>query len=391
MRILYFDAFSGISGDMTVGALLALGVPIEQLRAELQRLPLEGYEIAAESVQVNGITATQFTVQVQHAGEPGHHHRPFRAIRELIGASSLTTPVKEAAMRIFARLAEAEGRVHGVAPEAVEFHEVGAVDAIVDVVATAAGMCALGVEAAYASLLPLGRGTVHSQHGPLPVPAPATAELLRGFPVRLGDGDGEMVTPTGAAIVAALAQPGAPPLRLEAVGYGAGQRRLADRPNVLRLVLGEAVRPVRQEELVSIATNIDDANPEIYDYVMDRLLTNGAREVYLSPVLMKKNRPGIVLNVLCAESERERLAGIILTETTAIGLRYHTVQRTLLPRQCVRVDTEFGAVAVKIALAPDGGENIAPEYDDCRRLASERQVPLKTVYQAAVAAYRQHR
>jgi len=387
MRVLYFDAFSGVSGDMTVGALLALGLSLEQLRAELQRLPLSGYSIDCEPVSVNGIGATKFSVQVHDHSPDDHSHRPFRAIRALLEQSDLRAAAKEKALAIFTKLAHAEGRVHGIAPDDVEFHEVGAVDAIVDIVAAAVGFTVLGIEAAYVSPLPLGAGLVRSQHGPLPVPAPATLELLKGYPTRLQDGEGEMVTPTGAAIVATLARPAPPVLRIDAVGYGAGTRRLVDRPNVLRLVLGEPAAVVGADEMVLIATNIDDANPEIYEHVIDRLLAAGARDVYLTPVHMKKNRPGIVLNVLCSEDDREPLTDLLLSETTAIGVRYHTVRRKLLARESVTVSTEFGPVRVKIAQGPDGRDNVAPEYEDCRRVAIERKVPLKVVYQAALMAY----
>ena len=372
---------------MTVGALLALGVPLERIRAELRHVPLRDYEISAQPVHVNGIVATQFSVHVetpQHGHD--HAHRPYRAIRAMLDDSRLSAPVKEKAQAIFAQLADAEGRVHGIPPDEVEFHEVGSVDAIVDIVATAVGFCELGIEAAYVSPLPTGSGIVRSQHGPLPVPAPATVELLRGFPLRTGDGDGELVTPTGAAIVAALARPGPPMLRAERIGYGAGSRRLPDRPNVLRLVLGESVAELGTDELVQIETNIDDANPELFDHVIDRLLADGARDVWLTPVLMKKNRPGVVLAVLGEAADRERLANVILNETPAIGLRWYAVHRTVLAREVREVLTEFGLVKVKIAQTPDGRENVAPEHDDCRRIASERQVPLKVVYQAAIAA-----
>jgi uncharacterized protein (TIGR00299 family) protein len=386
MRIAYFDAFAGVSGDMTVGALLQLGLALDDVRGELKGLPLSGYEIRSERVRVNGIEAIEFDVDVAGVHDHGHEHRPFAAIRRLLGESKLADGVKRRAIAIFTRLAEAEGRVHGVAPDDVEFHEVGAVDAIVDVVATAVGFDLLGIEAAYVSRLPLGSGTVRSQHGVLPVPAPATVELLRDYPVRLHDGEGELVTPTGAAIVSALATAGCPAMTLEAIGYGAGSRRLEDRPNVLRLLLGRPMTGESEDELVLISTNIDDANPEIYEYVMDELLAGGARDVYLTPVHMKKNRPGIVLNVLCTESERPLLTSIILNETTAIGVRYHEVRRTVLPRDVLQVDTEFGPVRVKIARGPDGRENIAPEYEDCRRAAHAKKVALKLVYQAATIA-----
>jgi uncharacterized protein (TIGR00299 family) protein len=300
--------------------------------------------------------------------------------------------VRDTALAVFARLAEAEGRVHGVAPDAVTFHEVGALDSIVDIVGTAIGLAALDVETVYVSSLPLGSGTVISQHGTIPVPAPATVELLRGFPVRIGDGAGELVTPTGAAIVATLARAGEPlpPMAIAAVGYGAGSRTLADRPNLLRLLLGHAsAAAVAGDELIEIAANIDDSSPELYEHAMEQLFAAGARDVWLAPAQMKKNRPGTVLHVLAEPVARNALAAIVLRETSAIGLRFHAVQRLILPREQITVGTEYGAVQVKIAHAGDGTVNVAPEYDDCRRVARERGVPLKVVYQAAIAAARQ--
>ena len=384
MKVLYVDAFAGISGDMTVGALLGLGVPLERLRAELERLPIGGYTVAAEGRQVHGISAVKFDV---HTAAHGHAHRSFRTIRAMLTNGALEPAIAACALAIFTKLAEAEGRVHGVAPEDVEFHEVGAVDSIVDIVGVAVGVTLLGIERTYVSPLPLGSGIVASQHGWLPVPGPATIELLRGYRTRLGDGEGELVTPTGAAIVATLGTPEPPPLlRVLAVGYGAGQRTLVDRPNLLRLVLGESVASSAHDELQVIETNIDDYNPEFYEYVVDRLFAAGARDVYLAPVHMKKNRPGIVLSVLCAESEREQLAGIVLSETSAIGVRFYPVRRLVLPRQTREISTKYGVVRVKVAISPDGRENLAPEYEDCKRLAAEQHVPIKLVYQAALTA-----
>ncbi len=387
MKVLFIDAFSGISGDMTVGAFLSLGLPISELREQLRRLPLQGYAITATPRIVNGIAATKFDVQVDDHDHEHHHHRTHRDIRKMIADSSLAVPVRDTALAIFAALAEAEGKVHGMAPEDVAFHEVGAVDSIVDIVATAVAMQAFAITRVYVSPLPLGSGVVRSQHGPIPVPGPATVELLRGFATCLGDGEGELVTPTGAAIVAALATPGAvPPLCIDAVGYGAGRRTLLDRPNLLRLVVAEASVESEGDTLVMLETNIDDLNPEIYEHVMERVLEAGGRDVYLTPVHMKKNRPGIILSVLCDEADRERLAAIILSETSAIGLRYYPVRRTVLEREIVEVATSYGAVRVKIAKAPDGHRNLAPEYEDCKRLAREHKVPLKLVYQAALMA-----
>jgi uncharacterized protein (TIGR00299 family) protein len=384
MKVLYADAFAGISGDMTVGALVALGLPLPRLRDELQRLPLTGYTIAATARAVHGIRATRFDV---HTVAPEHGHRTFRDIRSMLEGGSLDPVVKRHALAVFTKLAQAEGRVHGVPPDDVEFHEVGAVDSIVDIVATAIGMAALGVERVHVSSLPLGSGLVPSQHGTLPVPGPATVELLRGFTTRPGDGEGELVTPTGAAIVAGLATPDAPPeIRIEAVGYGAGQRTLADRPNLLRLVLGDSAAASASDALVVVETNIDDYNPEFYEHVMEQLFAAGARDVYLAPVHMKKNRPGIVLSVLCAEAEREPLSRIILSETSAIGLRYYPVRRLVLPREIRDVSTPYGTVRLKVAVSPDGREHVAPEYDDCKRAALEKRVPIQLVYRAALAA-----
>jgi uncharacterized protein (TIGR00299 family) protein len=393
-RIAYFDAFAGVSGDMTVGALLALGVELERLRAEFAVLPIGGYALRTSDVLVHGIRARKFDVDVDAADRPahghahGHAHRAYADIRAMIGGSTLAPRVRDIALAIFARLAEAESRVHGVPAEAITFHEVGAVDSIVDIVGTAIGMTALDIDRVHVSALPLGSGTVASQHGVIPVPAPATVELLRHFPVRLGDGIGELVTPTGAAIVAALAQPGAalPPINLDGVGYGAGSRTLADRPNLLRVLLGTAAHAVGHDALIEIATNIDDSNPELYEHVMERLFAAGAREVWLAAVQMKKNRPGTVLHVLAEPLSRDALAAVILRETSAIGVRFHAVDRMVLAREHTTVGTEYGAVSIKIAYAPDGTANIAPEYEDCRRIARERGVPLKAVYQAAIAA-----
>jgi len=397
VRTLYIDALSGISGDMTVGALLALGLPLEHLRAELARLDLHGFRVSAEPRTVNGISATKFDVHVEagtgdrhhaHGHTHAHAHRSFRDIRGLIERSALAAAVKLTALRIFTLLAEAEGRVHARPAEEVTFHEVGAVDSIVDIVGTAIGVAQLGVQSAYVGALPAGSGIVQSQHGALPVPAPATVELLRGFDLRLGDGAGELVTPTGAAIVAALAQPAKHlrQLRVTAVGYGAGTRPLEDRPNLLRLVLGDTDTGCERDEVAVIETNIDDGNPEFFEFVMERLFAAGARDVFLAPIQMKKNRPATLLSVLCEPSERDRLASIILSETSAIGVRFHTAERLKLPRQVITVKTEFGEVRVKVASAPEGREQLAPEYDDCARIARAASVPIKVVYQAALAA-----
>ena len=388
MKIAYLDTFSGISGDMTVGALLHVGLPLAIVEESIAALGLADVMLSAERVARSGIDATKFHVHVraEHAHD-GHVHRPYAAIRDLLERSALAPRVKDAALAIFARLADAEGRVHGVAPDTVEFHEVGAVDSIVDVVGAALGFAHLGIEAVYAAPLPLGQGRVRSAHGPLPVPAPAVVELLAGRPVRLEDGGAELVTPTGAAIVAALARAETvPEMRIAAVGYGAGDRTLTDRPNVLRILVGEPVVAPGGDDVVVLETTIDDMSPQLYEHVLERLLDAGARDAFLVPAIMKKSRPATVLRVLAAPADRDRLAGIVFAETSTIGLRFATWRRLVLPREERTVETPYGTVRVKIARAPDGTPNVAPEFDDCRRLASERGVPLKLIHQAALAA-----
>lgn len=386
MKIAYFDAFSGISGDMTVGAFLHLGVALEDLQKELAKLPLAGYQISQTARFQSGIRATKFVVEVSEPlGE-----RSFRAIAHMVRESSLIPQVKETALRIFTVLAEAEGRVHGILPGAVHFHEVGAVDSIVDIVGSAFCLHALGVEKVYASALPMGKGFVPSRHGVLPIPAPATVELMKGLSIRLEDGAAEMVTPTGAAIVAALAQQGPiPPMQITAVGYGAGERILPDRPNLLRVLLATLVETPREEQLLVLETNIDDLNPELYEHVMERLFTAGARDVCFLPLQMKKNRPGVMLWVLGEISDRERLSAIIFAETSTIGIRSYPVSRFALQRESREITTVYGGVRVKFSHTPDGRLHAAPEYEDCKRLAQEKNLPLKLVYEAALLAARQ--
>jgi uncharacterized protein (TIGR00299 family) protein len=395
VRIAYLDTFSGISGDMTVGALLDLGLPIGRVRQAVQTLGLDGVEVWAERTQRSGIGATKFQVRVhgQHPDTPDvrdsdrHGHRPYVAIRDLIAGSALEPPVRDRALAIFARLAQAEGEVHGVAPEQVEFHEVGALDAIVDVVGAALGFTHLGIDAVHVAPLPVGRGVVTAAHGPLPVPGPAVLALLRGWPVRPGDGEGELVTPTGAAIVAGLGRlEPVPAFRLDAVGYGSGNRTFTDRPNLLRIVVGEPLPAVQTDEVVVLEATIDDTSPQLYEHVLERLLAAGARDAFLEPLVMKKSRPGVTLRVLADPADRDRLAAIVFAETSTIGLRWTTARRMILPREAGRVDTPWGTVRVKVARAPDGTINVAPEYEDCRALALARGIPLKTVHQAALAA-----
>src|SRR5262245_57575063 len=306
---------------MTVGALVDAGVPFDAVADAIARLKLDGVEIGTARVERSGITATKFHVRVhgEHPDDPAAHHhhhahthRPYRDVRDRLAASSLAAPVRDRALAIFAALAAAEGRVHGVATEDVGFHEVGALDAITDVVGAAVGFTSLGVDAIFHTALPLGGGFVDTAHGRLPVPGPAVTELVRGRRVRPDDGTAELVTPTGAAIVAALARTdGAPEFQIDAVGYGAGDRVLPDRPNLLRVALGTAASATGRDEVAVLEATIDDLSPQVYEHVLERLLAAGARDAFLVPVVMKKSRPATMLRVLAEPGDRDRLAAIV--------------------------------------------------------------------------------
>ena len=386
MKSAFLDAFSGLSGDMIAGAMLDAGADFEQLRTALTSLPLDGYRLAVRRKLISGISALKFDVEIT-ASQPERRLSDIRGI--VRSAAALEERVKDRALAIFGVLAEAEAKIHRTTAEAVHFHEVGAVDSIIDIVTAAWAFERLGLGEMIVSPLPAGSGLIRSQHGIMPVPAPATAELLVGFSIRIGDGDCEMVTPTGAAIVRALAVPAQPAMgfRVERVGYGAGTKDFADRPNVLRLMVGERTQPYETDELVEVEANIDDLNPQIYDHVVERLFEIGARDVTLTPTMMKKGRPAVAIAVLAEPSARERIAAVLFAETSTIGLRYHTVARLKLAREIKEVDTRWGRVRVKISR---GGEaiTVSPEYEDCKRLAREQRVALRVVLEQAQAAAR---
>jgi len=387
MKVLYLDCFAGASGDMLLAALLDAGAPLSAVRSELSKLPLTGYELKTARVVKRGITALDVTVEVQEKSPP---HRHFRAIREMLTQSSLSPPVREMSLAVFTRLAEAEGKIHGHPPEQVHFHEVGAVDSIVDTVGTAAALFALGVVKIQASPLHTGTGFVRCAHGLLPVPAPATLELLRGVPVYSRDVEAELLTPTGAALLSTLASFGPlPAMRVQAVGYGAGKLDLPF-PNVLRAVVGEAGAEdgLLYEEAIVLEANIDDLNPEIFGHVTERLFAAGALDVYLCPIQMKKNRPATLLRVLSVPEKEQALLSLIFRETTTLGVRRFSGQKLMLRRRHVTVATAYGEARVKVAEWDSEELNAAPEYEDCRILARENSLPLKEVYQAVMEAYR---
>lgn len=389
MRVLYFDAIAGVSGDMTVAALLALGLPWDVLRAALEMLPVHGYALHTYLRKLHGIEARRFELQLE-SRHAGHEHRRWRDIRAMLEQARLAPGVRERALLVFHKLAVAEAKVHGVPPEDVAFHEVGAVDSIVDIVAASVGFEHFGVQRAYVSELPLGRGVVSSQHGPIPVPGPATLELLRNYRVRFEEGAGELVTPTGAALVAAFARPHpAPPLRPLAVGYGAGARELRDRPNVLRLVLAEEASPGVPEEMFVVETNLDDLSPQWFEWIAERLFASGARDVWVAPVQMKKSRPGFVLAALAEPTFLQRVAECMLEESPTLGVRSYAVRRYVLPREESTVATRYGEIRVKIARTPAGRTRVVPEYADCRQAAERSGEPLAVVYAEVAAAIRQ--
>lgn len=385
-RIAYFDAAAGASGDMILGALLDLGLPLEALRAELGRLGLTGFRLEAGQVLRSGVRATKAEVVVETRE---HSHRGLREILGLLEQSALDAQVKQKAAALFTRLAEAEASVHGTAPESVHFHEVGAIDSIVDVVGCVVGLLWLRADVFAASPLNVGGGSVTMDHGRFAVPPPATARLVRGVPV-FGEGDFERLTPTGALLVTSYAGSYGPlpAMTVEAAGYGAGTRESPDRANVLRILVGNGAGAAAGRVLV-LESEVDDMSPQLLGPLIDRLLAAGAKDAYLTPIHMKKGRPGILISVLADPERREALERLLFHETTTLGVRRQEWERTTLEREQVRVETVFGAVAVKLGRLEGRVVNAQPEFDDCQRLAAEKGVPVKEVWAAALAAFRQ--
>jgi pyridinium-3,5-bisthiocarboxylic acid mononucleotide nickel chelatase len=388
MKLAYFDCFSGISGDMTLGALVDAGCDPAHLRAELCELQVPGWELCAEKVWKNGMAATYVKVKT----EDQQKHRSLTAILELLKNSQLAPQVRDRASAIFQKLGQAEARVHDVPLEKIHFHEVGAVDAIVDIVGTCIGFQYLGIDRFACSPLNVGGGTVKMAHGTLPVPAPATANLLQGKPTYSNGVQRELVTPTGAAIVATLCDSFGPqpPMTVSAIGYGAATADLEGQPNVLRLMIGEAVEkvvPGFDQEIAVIEANLDDMNPQIYGYFLEKALAAGALDVFTTPVQMKKNRPGTLLTVLCQPADGSALMELIFAETTTFGVRSYRAQRRTLPRESVKVTTTYGDVRVKLSRVNGRILHVAPEYDDCRKLAVEKNVPLQQVINEALRSY----
>ena len=417
MRALYLDCFSGAAGDMILGALLDAGLPLDGLRRALGSLAIGPDGIWTERVTRAGVSATKFHVRgedapIDHAHDHegahdldlGHHHhhdhgdaeirhrhvhRSLKEIDALIDGSALSTAGRHRAKDLFARLGEAEAAIHGTSMDKVHLHEVGALDSIVDIVGTVYALEAIGADRIMASPLNVGSGSIHSAHGLYPVPAPATTRLLEGVPIYAGPQKAELVTPTGALLITAYAAEFGvvPPMRLQRAGYGAGSRDFADAPNVLRVLIGEGDAAASPHRVVVIEAEIDDMNPQIFGVLIDRLLAEGALDVFYTSIQMKKNRPGTLLSIIAPPGARERLTSTVFRETTTIGVRYREMDRECLDRETVHVHTPFGRVGIKVARRNGEVMNASPEFDDCARLAAESGRPVKDVQAAAMKAF----
>ncbi|MDQ3011264.1 MAG: nickel pincer cofactor biosynthesis protein LarC [Acidobacteriota bacterium] len=439
-RTLYLDCFAGASGDMFIGALLDCGLDFEFLKSELAKLGVEDYELSLERVDRSGISAAKFDVHLAHSHnhEPppdhshphshdhghshehrqhehshehqnpqsaihspqSHGHRSLSTIKQMISASALSATVKERAQAIFQRIGEAESKIHGIPIETVHFHEVGAIDSIVDIIGACVGLEALKIKQIISSPLHVGSGTFNCAHGTYPVPGPATAEILKGVPIYAKEIEGELVTPTGAAIIATLTHSygNLPAMRVERVGYGAGTRTYPKFPNVLRAIIGEVepgsagILPVSSDDTPTTVTvieaNIDDLNAQVFGHLMEKALQAGALDIFYTPVQMKKNRPGVLVTLLCRPEDRMRMSELLFRETTTLGVRYREERREILRREHIAVETAFGQIRIKVARdASSQAINYTPEFEDCRRAAELHQTPIREIQAAAMRAY----
>lgn len=377
--ILYIDAFSGVSGDMLMGAFIALGFDLEVLTEEIERLGI-GAAVVAEKTRRHSIEAVNFTVEVQ---EEPPVHRDYAGIKRLLSDGMASGPARDMTLQTFARLAEAEAAVHGVEVDRVHFHEVGAVDSIVDIVGVSLAFTHQKASRVVSSPVPLGSGFVQTEHGRLPIPAPATISLLSGVPVYSGAVEEELTTPTGAALLVTMADAFGPYPRMipDGIGYGAGDREFKEVPNLLRIVTGKTASHEFGDDIVVISAHIDDMNPQFYEPVVDRLFESGALDVTLTPMIMKKGRPGILMTVVCAKEHRDVMTSLVLSDTTTIGLRYHEEHRMKHDRRIETLHTQFGEIRVKIAESSDGViTNIHPEYDDLKKAALRHNVAPTQIY-----------
>jgi len=389
MRIGYFDCFSGASGDMILGAMLDAGLPLDELCGHLEKLPVSGFTLRAEKLTKQGFAATRCHVDLDPQQSQPHRH--LSHIRELIEASDLPASVQARAVGIFVRLAEAEAAVHGSTPERVHFHEVGAVDAVVDVVGASLGIELLGIDRVVCSPIPTGSGTVKCDHGIMPVPAPATAQLLRGVPLAAADEPAELTTPTGAAILTTLSESFGPlpQMTLDRIGVGAGARDGVTRPNVMRLLIGQQADRPDQDQVVVLEANLDDQDPRQIAYAFDQLLEAGALDVYAAPIVMKKNRPATKLSVIAPVDRVDPVERVLFAETTTFGVRRWTCDRTKLQRSHRQVQTPYGAIRVKLGYSGEQLTTATAEHEDCRAAARQHGVALRVVVAAAMQAWQQ--
>src|SRR5262245_13293087 len=406
---LYLDCFAGISGDMFIGALIDCGLDFNLLRSELKKLGVEGYDLSLSRVDRSGIFASKFDVHLHHehdhqvhdnhSDDPEHDHdhhrhdhRSLSEIKRIITSSECSERVKDRALAIFQRIGEAEAKIHNVPIETIHFHEIGALDSIIDIVGACIGLEALQIDRIIASPLHVGSGTFTCAHGTYPVPGPAAAELLRGVPIYSKEIVGELVTPTGAAIVSTLGSSYGPMpmMRIELIGYGAGTRTYPKFPNVLRALVGELEEDVDKtlKTVTVIESNIDDLNAQVFGHLMEKLLTAGALDIFYTPVQMKKNRPGVLVTLLCKPEDKNLMIEHVFRETTTIGVRYRNEMREVLRREFVTLETNFGPIKIKVSRAPDGRVmNYAPEFEDCKNAAEKHHVPVREVQTAALNAY----
>ena len=387
-RVIYFDCFSGISGDMILGALVNLGTDIKKIRNHLKSLNLKGFKLNTRQVKRNGLIGTKINVVLNNTSQKSHHARSFNDIKSLIEKSDLPKTVQFNSIAIFRRIGKVEAKVHGTTINKIHFHEVGAIDSIVDIVGGSLAMDLLDADLVVSSPINTGEGVVKCNHGILPVPAPATLELLKGIPCYSSGVEKELTTPTGAAFIGHFAGKygSLPKMEVLNTGYGAGTHEIKKIPNLLRVVLGVSKKSGHHGSMKVIETNIDDMNPEFYDYVIDQLFKVGAVDVFFTPINMKKNRPGILLSVITSKEDFDSVVQVLLEKTSTLGVRHYDVDRVVLPRKHKMIMTVFGKVRVKIGGLDEKTRTISPEYEDCRKIALKKEIPIKKVYDEALKA-----
>jgi len=389
MKIAYLDCFSGVSGDMLVGSLLDAGLPFEELEGIISGLNLDGYTISAKKEGRNNIFGTRFHVSLKEKHQKARH---LKDIKDIITSGDIPLAVVEKCISIFEKLAITEGKIHHISPDELHFHEVGAVDSIIDIVGSVVGIYLLGIEKLFVSRMPVGKGIITSAHGKIPLPSPATIALLEGVPIYDSGQEVEMITPTGAALITSLCSSFGPmpSMIVERVGYGVGSRTLADKPNLLRILIGNDIDKQRSETVVVLESNLDDMSPELLGYLMDRLFDAGAKDVTFSHIQMKKNRPGIQLQVIGQPEDKDRLSSIIFKESTTLGIRFNYSQRSILTRGELMVESPWGKMRVKKIVNQGGKTTLLPEYEECRRVAKANNLALRDVYAWAAALSSDH-